>query len=273
MSIAPPGWISSAGWKISRTRPGRSGDAGERETGAEQHGGVRVVPAGVHDALDRRRERQAGVLLQRERVEVGAQGDAALAAARRRRPARCRRAGCAARARPPSARRRRTPWCAARRGRAPVPRAAIAASRRARPRGRRARRRARQARYPRRNPQARRTGRMSWCSSSTVIGHPLLRGPANRTRSCRASPHGAHPDGGVPSPIPPLLRFDALRGRPSAADGPGATDRRAGGSAANGVIRRSAHRTSDRHIGHEDGFPAPRYREPRVTGWGAAHRP
>jgi hypothetical protein len=60
---------------------GQAGRRGQREPGAEQHRGVRVVPAGVHDALDRGRERQAGVLLQRECVEVGPQGHAALAEA------------------------------------------------------------------------------------------------------------------------------------------------------------------------------------------------
>ena len=81
MSSAPPGCTSSAGWKISRTRPGSAGADGQREAGAEQHRGVRVVAAGVHHAVDGGRERQAGVLLQRQGVEVGAQRDAAVAVA------------------------------------------------------------------------------------------------------------------------------------------------------------------------------------------------
>jgi hypothetical protein len=68
---------------------------------------------------------------------------------------------------------------------------------------------------------------MSWCSSSTVIGHLLLQGPPNRTQSCRASPHGAHPDGGVPTPIPPL---EAPRAEGSSVCcGRTRTDRQAGG--------------------------------------------
>ena len=116
MSIAPPGWISSAGWKISRTRPGSGGRAREREPGAEQHRGVRVVPAGVHDAFGPS-TRTAGRCPPAAGGRRGRRaGRRSARRARRRRPARCRRAGCAARGRPPSARRRRTRWCAARPG-------------------------------------------------------------------------------------------------------------------------------------------------------------
>lgn len=42
---------------------------------AQQHGHVAVVPAGVHDAGALRRKRQARLLRDRQRVDVGAQGD------------------------------------------------------------------------------------------------------------------------------------------------------------------------------------------------------
>ena len=58
-SCAPPGMTSSAGWKISRTatagRASASSCAAQREPGAEQGGGVDVVPAGVADAVVRPR--------------------------------------------------------------------------------------------------------------------------------------------------------------------------------------------------------------------------
>ena len=67
---------SSAGWKISRTRPGSwSAIAAQREAGAEQRRGVQVVAAGVRDALDRAGPRVVGAVVDRERVEVGAQRD------------------------------------------------------------------------------------------------------------------------------------------------------------------------------------------------------
>ena len=246
MSIAPPGWTSSAGWKISRTRPGSVGRAGERETGAEHHRGVRVVPAGVHDALAPS-TRTAGRCPPAAGGRRGRRaGRRSARRTRRRRRGRCRRAGCAARARPPSARRRRTRWCAARRGpssgtacsdrRQPTTLARVGGEPGVEPAGR--------CPLPTPKSAGAGTGRMSWCSSSTVIGHPLLRGPANQTRSvscicpwCSPGRRCTKSDiGSRGSTLP--------RGRPSAADGPGATDRRAGGSAANGVIRRSAHRTS-----------------------------
>ena len=76
---APPGMTSSAGWKSSRTRPGSSAagcDLGEGQAGADEAGGVHVVPAGVGDA--RRRVLVHGSSVQvvdRQRVEVGAQRD------------------------------------------------------------------------------------------------------------------------------------------------------------------------------------------------------
>ena len=89
---APPGWTSSAGWKISRTRPGSrpsSSRSGQHQAGAEHGRGVHVVAARVRDARHRRGVRQAGLVRQRQGVEVGPQ--------RHRRPdrlagLRCRRA-------------------------------------------------------------------------------------------------------------------------------------------------------------------------------------
>ena len=49
--------------------------------GAEQHGGVAVVAAGVHAAGDLAGVRQAGGFLHRQRVHVGAQADRGLAVA------------------------------------------------------------------------------------------------------------------------------------------------------------------------------------------------
>jgi len=57
---------------------GQPGRGRECEPGAQQHRRVRVVPAGVHDAVDGRGEGQAGVLGERQRVHVGAQRDASL---------------------------------------------------------------------------------------------------------------------------------------------------------------------------------------------------
>ena len=48
---------------------------GEIARGAEQHGGVAVMAAGVHLARHRRLVRQVGRLLDRQRVHVGAQAD------------------------------------------------------------------------------------------------------------------------------------------------------------------------------------------------------
>ena len=81
MSIAPPGCTSSAGWKIEPDPPRQRRRTRQREPGAEQHRGVRVVAAGVHDVRRRRGERQPRRLVQRESVDVGAQGHAARAAA------------------------------------------------------------------------------------------------------------------------------------------------------------------------------------------------
>ena len=68
--------ISSAGWKIRRTRPGISSasEAIARPL-AEEGGGVQVVAAGVRDALDGADPRIGDAVLNRERVEVGAKSD------------------------------------------------------------------------------------------------------------------------------------------------------------------------------------------------------
>lgn len=50
---------------------------GQRQPGAEHHGGVHVVAAAVRDAVDGRGVLQAGAVLDRQGVEVGAQRDPA----------------------------------------------------------------------------------------------------------------------------------------------------------------------------------------------------
>ena len=218
MSSAPPGWTSSAGWKISRTRPGSAGADGQREAGAEQHRGVRVVPAGVHHAV--RRWRRTGSPVSScsgQRVQVGAQRDAAARRSRCRRPGRCRRAGCGARGRPRSAAGRPARWCGARRGRARAARGSPGASRRRR-RGARASQESSQAGplpAPR-SATARSAGiTRSVCASSRVTGHhrPVAAtvGRARTSRTARRGcsvvhpSNGAHPDGGVPTG---MGRFD-----------------------------------------------------------------
>jgi hypothetical protein len=54
---------------------------GKIARGPEQHRRVAVMAAGMHDALMRRGVRAAGLLLDRQRIHVGAQRDGALAAA------------------------------------------------------------------------------------------------------------------------------------------------------------------------------------------------
>ena len=84
---------------------------GERGGRAQQHRRVPVVPARVHLARDRRRMRDARLLVDVQRVEVRAQADrlgpGSADAARRRR--RSSRAPCARRGRTSAACRRRTP--------------------------------------------------------------------------------------------------------------------------------------------------------------------
>ena len=71
---APPGTISSAGWKMSRTEP--SNLCSRQLVGdPEQDRGVRVVPAAVADTLDRRAVRHILLVVDRQRVDVGSQGD------------------------------------------------------------------------------------------------------------------------------------------------------------------------------------------------------
>ena len=80
-SSAPPGTASSAGWKITRTRPAQLRSGGQREGGAEHRGRVRIVTAGVADARHGRRVRHVLDVLQRQRVDVRAQRDDPLAGA------------------------------------------------------------------------------------------------------------------------------------------------------------------------------------------------
>ena len=108
MTDAPPsspgGAPSSAGWNTNRTLP-RSVrlDLHQRLGHTHEHRGVRIVPAGVHDAhflaavvrLGGGAERHVGAFHHRQRVHVGAQRDrrtrlTGLQEARPRRCGRCR---------------------------------------------------------------------------------------------------------------------------------------------------------------------------------------
>ena len=63
---APPGMTSSAGWKISRTRPGsRSATPASARPAPSSGGGVHVVAAGVRDARDGAGPRVAGAVVDR----------------------------------------------------------------------------------------------------------------------------------------------------------------------------------------------------------------
>ena len=176
----------------SPRRAGRSAAPGRAASGAAAS--ARPAPSSMAvcascpqacmTPVDGRGEREAGVLVQRQGVEVGAQRDAALAE-----PDVADEAGAAgqgARLEPGRHQRaaRRTPWCGARRGRAPVRRAASAArpTTLARVRGEPRVEPGRPAAHAEiGRPRARARGRGA--RSSTVTGHPLLRGPAIRSRS------------------------------------------------------------------------------------------
>ena len=67
---APP---SSAGWKITTAVPAKLRVSARYLAAPKQHRGVAVVAAGVHLAGHRRFVRQAGLLLERQRIHVGAQ--------------------------------------------------------------------------------------------------------------------------------------------------------------------------------------------------------
>ena len=71
----PPPSFSSAGWKMKYTVPSKSLLSRERRGRAQQHRRVAVVTARVHLALDLRRVRDAGFLVDVQRIEVGAQAD------------------------------------------------------------------------------------------------------------------------------------------------------------------------------------------------------
>ena len=74
---APPR-PSSAGWKMKLTVPLKFARFGEVFRGAQQHGGVAVMAAGMHAAWELCWRRAAGGLLHRQRVHVGAQADRGL---------------------------------------------------------------------------------------------------------------------------------------------------------------------------------------------------
>ena len=200
MSIAPPGCTSSAGWKISRTRPGSDGALASASPAPEHHRGVRVVAAGVHHVRHGRGERQPGGLVQRKGVDVGAQGDAALAAADVADQADA--AGQGARLQSGRGQQVRRParWCGARPGPAPARRAAHGARRRPRTGAAPATSPATRDHCPRpcRRPRARRYGTTDASFSRTVTG------PHRPSTLRGASAHTPHPDGGVPS------RYDLL---------------------------------------------------------------
>ena len=73
MNRAP--WLpSSPGWNMNSTRPAMSARRALSSFAAPTSiDGVRVVTAGVHAAIARRGEVEAGVLVQRQRVHVAAQ--------------------------------------------------------------------------------------------------------------------------------------------------------------------------------------------------------
>jgi hypothetical protein len=79
-STAPPGLVSSAGWKISRTpRVSRPSSRSRDHPDAEHDRGVHVVTAGVRDAGDLRGEVDRAAVRDRQGVEVGPQADQAVA--------------------------------------------------------------------------------------------------------------------------------------------------------------------------------------------------
>ena len=69
---APP---SSAGWKITTAVPAKLRVSARYFGSAEQHRGVAVMAAGMHLAGHRRFIRQAGFLLDRQGIHVGAQAE------------------------------------------------------------------------------------------------------------------------------------------------------------------------------------------------------
>ena len=89
---APPP-PSSAGWKIRFSVPSKRPRRGQVVRRGQQHRGVAVVAAGMHHAGVAARVGQAGGLVDRQRVHVGAQAEAARAVAAHQpcRPRRCRR--------------------------------------------------------------------------------------------------------------------------------------------------------------------------------------
>ena len=74
-SVAPPGTVSSAGWKTQPHRAGQPVERGQRHGDAEDDGGVHVVPAGVAEALAGGGVGHVLEVGQRQGVDVGAQDD------------------------------------------------------------------------------------------------------------------------------------------------------------------------------------------------------
>src|SRR5436309_10610149 len=70
----PPPPPSSAGWKITTAVPSKL-RVSARYFAAQQHGGMTVMAAGVHQARRPRGVGHATGLLDRQRIHVGAQAD------------------------------------------------------------------------------------------------------------------------------------------------------------------------------------------------------
>ena len=212
--------------------------ARERETGAQHHRGVGVVPARVHDVRHRRGERQPGRLVQREGVDVGAQRHAAPAVARRRRPGRCRRAGCAARGLRRSA--ARPIIAVVRRSARPSSGAACSARRQATTSDRCSASQESNHDGPLPAPMSTTAGPADGTADASFSR--TVTGPHRPSTLRGASAHTPHPDGGVPSGYDLLARnarrgvADLLRtGARRVTNGPIL-------ATTSGIFRRSSHR-------------------------------
>ena len=107
---APPGSDSSAGWKTSRTRPGRSPASASARAVPSRMAVWASWPHAWQTPAHRRPVRHVLGVVHGQGVDVGPQGDGARVPHRCRRPARCRRAGQWAPARRPPARADGRPW-------------------------------------------------------------------------------------------------------------------------------------------------------------------
>ena len=250
MSIAPPGCISSAGWKISRTRPGRSGAAASASP----------APSSIAVCASCPQACMTPSTVDANGRPVSSCSGSASRSARR------------ATQRSPKPTSQTSPAPPGRvRGSSPAAISAAATSAVVR---RSARPSSGTACSDRRQPTSRPRAAASQESSQA--------GPLPAPRSAHGAANGQDVvvlrparSPGTPLPAGPgetgrdpvvhlpmvltrtavyqtesrLYEIRAPRGRRLLRADPRSTDRRAGGSAANGVIRRSAHRTSDRHIG------------------------